>query len=288
MSDYALEMTGANPTYLVVKDCSLIGVSNSIIHSTNNGGGWFGLNNCYADLQTTGITYFVLNPGNLDAYYCHFFNSGGSSTASTSASGGTTFTQYSTYATPITTSGSWQALCDKYSGTLTLNGTPNIIENAFFSTGSNSCVSVGTGVTATLVNGDYNSSNTNVITGLGTASISGISYSGSSKLVNTTTQTLYPTNKGAYKVALPAGDYTVLATDEIVGATSGAARAITLNASPSTGQVVTIKDVTGTAAANNITITPAAGNIDGAGTKVINTNYGSVDLWYSGTQWFVK
>jgi hypothetical protein len=48
-----------------------------------------------------------------------------------------------------------------------------------------------------------------------------------------------------------------------------------LFATPATGTLLTVDDCKGDAATNNITITPAAGNIDGAATYVINTAYGS-------------
>lgn len=51
------------------------------------------------------------------------------------------------------------------------------------------------------------------------------------------------------------------------------------------GQTFVIQDGTGDAASNNITITPAAGTINGAGTKTISTNYGRTTLYYDGTQW---
>jgi hypothetical protein len=81
---------------------------------------------------------------------------------------------------------------------------------------------------------------------------------------------------------------TTTATDHIVGSNMAmaAAVAVNLHASPATGTVLHIKDEKGDAGSNNITITPAAGNIDGAGTKVINSNYGSATLYYNGTQWF--
>lgn len=79
--------------------------------------------------------------------------------------------------------------------------------------------------------------------------------------------------------------YTALATDDVLICNRAGTISVTLLASPETGRTFTIKDDRGTAAANNITITPAAGNIDGAATYVINTNYGSVTLIYNGTQW---
>lgn len=88
------------------------------------------------------------------------------------------------------------------------------------------------------------------------------------------------------RVVTAAGAITVTSTDYavVVNKTVGAASAVALPAGV-TGQVFVIKDGKGDAGANNITITPAAGTIDGAATKVIGTNFGSVTLLYNGTQW---
>lgn len=51
------------------------------------------------------------------------------------------------------------------------------------------------------------------------------------------------------------------------------------------GLTYVIKDGKGDAATNNITITPNSGTIDGAATKVINTNNGSVRLVHDGANW---
>ena len=53
-----------------------------------------------------------------------------------------------------------------------------------------------------------------------------------------------------------------------------------------TGQVFYIKDGLGLASvATPITITPAAGTIDGAAAAVINVPYGALTLAYSGVEW---
>jgi hypothetical protein len=55
-----------------------------------------------------------------------------------------------------------------------------------------------------------------------------------------------------------------------------------------TGRVFNIKD--GLGLANNpnpITITPAAGTIDGAANATISAAYGSLTLVYSGTEWLI-
>lgn len=90
----------------------------------------------------------------------------------------------------------------------------------------------------------------------------------------------------ALRVVTAAGAVTVSATDDVVvvNKTVGAATTVNLPAG-FTGRRYTIKDGKGDAAANNITITPAAGNIDGAGTLVISANYGKATIVYNGTQW---
>lgn len=54
------------------------------------------------------------------------------------------------------------------------------------------------------------------------------------------------------------------------------------------GKVITIKDGLGLAApATPITVTPAAGTIDGAATATINAPFGSLTLVYDGVQWIL-
>ena len=54
------------------------------------------------------------------------------------------------------------------------------------------------------------------------------------------------------------------------------------------GRTVIIKDAGGNATANTITIdTEGSETIDGAATKVINANYGVVELYCDGTNWFI-
>jgi len=80
---------------------------------------------------------------------------------------------------------------------------------------------------------------------------------------------------------------TVLATDEVVSyeVPGPVAVAVTLPAGV-TGQVFYLKDGLGLAGLlTPITITPAAGTIDGAATAVINAPYGALTLVYSGVEW---
>jgi hypothetical protein len=83
--------------------------------------------------------------------------------------------------------------------------------------------------------------------------------------------------------------YAVLATDQyiIVNKTTGSATSITLPASPTAGRYLMIKDGKGDAATNNITISPASGNIDAGTSLVLNTAYAAVNLLYNGTSWSI-
>lgn len=88
------------------------------------------------------------------------------------------------------------------------------------------------------------------------------------------------TTPGAYP-------YTTLATDYVVLVNTASARTIIPQATPTTGKMLVIKDNVGSAAANNITITPSGKNIDGAASSTINLNYGSVTIVYNGTEWSI-
>jgi hypothetical protein len=67
----------------------------------------------------------------------------------------------------------------------------------------------------------------------------------------------------------------------------GSATTVNLMSSPSTGQILIIKDGKGDAGTNNITVVPASGLIDGQANFVINVNYGAFDFQFDGTNWIV-
>ncbi|MEK6849645.1 MAG: hypothetical protein AABY01_03690, partial [Nanoarchaeota archaeon] len=97
-----------------------------------------------------------------------------------------------------------------------------------------------------------------------------------------------------FKRAATAIDYATTINDHIVAVTSTTVpRTVTLSTvslaegSATAGFILTIKDESGGAAANNVTIaTEGAELIDGAATAVINTNYGVVRVYSNGSNWF--
>lgn len=102
---------------------------------------------------------------------------------------------------------------------------------------------------------------------------------------------LHTTSGRTRNVTAPgAYPYTVLSTDDIISvSTAGAARTINLPNAPTTGTTYVLKDVSGNAAVNNISVTTPGGvvTIDGATTYTINSNYGSITVYFNGTSYFV-
>lgn len=298
-SSFAIAVTGANATILNIFDCYINCTNNTAIsYTSSNAASELNIYNCICDTATTGITYFsASSAGTLTISYCAFFNTGASTTASTRSAGDVRIL-YSIFRLPLSHSSSSQTSLINFSNILTqstnstfltTSGTGTItLNSSTVSCGSATCISVGSGTTVRLFLCSINSTNTNTISGAGTLEYSRISYTGTSSTINPTTQTPMVGSNDAVKVRIPgAYPYTAVPQDYLIVVDTSSARTINLNASPVTGQVYRIKDNTGSAAANNITVTPAAGNIDGAASYSINVNFGSIDVTYNGTQWNV-
>jgi len=87
-----------------------------------------------------------------------------------------------------------------------------------------------------------------------------------------------------------AGNYTVLTDDYIIAKTgiTGGGDTVTLPSGATNGQVFVIKDESGNAGTDNITIaTAGAETIDGAATRVISANYGTVTVYFNGSNYFI-
>lgn len=96
---------------------------------------------------------------------------------------------------------------------------------------------------------------------------------------------------GGYHLVTGNGvNYTVLNSDTIIGVSTAHVHIITLPAIATApiGKIFTIKDVTGSANAQNITIAADA-NIDGgaANAQNIAVAYGFINVFSNGTQWFI-
>jgi hypothetical protein len=83
-------------------------------------------------------------------------------------------------------------------------------------------------------------------------------------------------------------NYTVKGDDTtILVSTASGARTIATDASTHIeGRRLTIKDSSGNAGTNNITFDPAGSTlVDGAATKVINSNRGALEVVFAGGAW---
>jgi hypothetical protein len=79
---------------------------------------------------------------------------------------------------------------------------------------------------------------------------------------------------------LPAGTNGLVLVDS-----TGGTLTVTLPPEPSLGQSLTMKDVNGTAGANHITVAGGGFTIEGTLTLVIGSNYGWVQVAFTGTAW---
>lgn len=94
--------------------------------------------------------------------------------------------------------------------------------------------------------------------------------------------------KVAVRTAVSTND-TITAADYFICPDNNASTATEhLPSSPTNGQSFLIKDCAGAAAAHNITVSPASGNIDGAGTFIMSTNFQSIAVTYTGSQWSIN
>lgn len=79
-----------------------------------------------------------------------------------------------------------------------------------------------------------------------------------------------------------AGETLIAVTD------TSAPRTITLdNDDKEAGRIIIVKDESGGAGSNPITVVPESGTIDGASSVIIGANYGSQTFYSNGTNWFV-
>lgn len=194
-----LAVTGNSASILNLKDCYLNATNNTgITYSSSSASSRINILSCLGNIGTTGIGLFThTSAGVLNFWGSNFSNTGASTTAST-ISAGTLGSSYTSFASPITSSGTailsffgtqmdnsaQNATCLTTAGT----GSGNILSSSFYS-GSASAISIGTGTTITASCVTVSSSNTNAVTGLGVLTNGGITFVGTSSLINTTTQT---------------------------------------------------------------------------------------------------
>jgi hypothetical protein len=198
-----LTVSGSNATKVYLNNCYLNMTNNDgISYTSSSSSSLIDIFDTDGDLGTTGIKiYNQTSPGNLSFNNCSFSNTGGSTTAST-ISAGTFDANWSSFFSPITSSGtgvigiqnvifntaSQNATCL----TIGASGGTNRAALTLFYSGSGPGVSISIGSTLTLTECEVNSTNTNAITGAGTLQYSLIEFTGLSHTINTSTSIRLP------------------------------------------------------------------------------------------------
>jgi hypothetical protein len=185
-----------------------------------------------------------------------------------------------------------------FSTTLKIN---NILSSVILNLPASSTTLIGNDTTATLTNKTIDTGGTNLI---GSATISGttgsgnVAFSASPTFTGTVsaaaiTATGVTTMSGGTSVnrTPTAISYTALLSDCIIGVTdTSSARTVTLPTSAPAGMIMEIKDESGAAATNNITVQRGGSDtIDGATSITITANYGIARLYSNGSgAWFSR
>lgn len=87
--------------------------------------------------------------------------------------------------------------------------------------------------------------------------------------------------------SVSSGPYNILASDFNILVNTGTAITVNLPAGPATGDTYRIKDSTGTASTNNITISGNGNNIEGVSSKTINVNYDKLMVLFNSVEWII-
>lgn len=294
--DNVFSVTGSAASVINCVNCQLISLGNDIINmASSNVGAVVQCYYCVGNINSGSGKYFAQSGGNVIFEYCNFQNAAGSTTASTTSAGICQIIN-STFRQPITTSGTGGVRYN-YSECnmgpenvtcLTHGGSDTNSEARFCNFFSGSATGISIGGTLEVNNCEIKSSNTNAISGAGTINFCNLSFTGTSKKISTTTQVPTVSSNDSITVVSPgAYPYTTIPQDALILVDTSSARTIIPLASPTTGQKHIIKDSVGSAAANNITVTPSGKNIDGAASSTINVNYGSITIVYNGSDWSI-
>lgn len=299
-SAFAIVVGGIVATVLNINNCyfSAISAAQAISFTSSSASAQINIHNCTGTAGTVvGGLFTSSSAGTINISEVYFYNP--SANASNNLISAGSLNVYRSYfEIQFQTSGTNAAYFnDVYINTAAAGITGISIGGSgtnamrFCTVSSDGSPAIGTGTTATVEHCTINSSSGTAFSSTGNLFFSYIDFpNNSANFQSNLNMTPLMTNPGASRVTLPAVDYTVLSSDYFIGATTSAARAITLPATPARGQTHIIKDITPNASINNITISGNGNNILGsvsAATYVINTNGGSITLIFDGTVWCV-
>lgn len=294
-ADFAVSVTGSAATVVDIINCKIFAQNNNAIQFTSSSGSSrINFRECLGDIGGTNAYFTHSGAGLLQFFGGIYGNNSASTTASTVSGSGAFNLKNAFMNNAFTTSGTAFAIMtnSEHHGAIIHNGTGAsdfTISCSSIDGGTASALSIGAGATAVLSTVSVSSTNTNAITGTGTLESGNLSFNNSSSLINTTTQILLQGSNTATVVKIPgAYPYTIKPQDYSIPVNTGSARTINLPAAPTTGEAHIIFDDTGTAGTNTITLQGNGNNINGASSKTITTNFGSILAIFNGTQWNAK
>jgi len=264
-SSVFFDFTAIDNSTVQVTNCYLYGNSSDIVNSILSGSISFSLNNCNVSAGKLFSLASFLSALNMTVNDS-VINVQSTATLSATNSSFILISQGS-----VILSGDTVLATATGDGQLTINNAYSSILDTFNSSGSTVPASIYVARQSSL--GD--------VSVLGTGATLGTFDSVTSQYQTISSQSRYN---------LYAGNQQLSVLNNFVAMDTSAARAVTLPAASTKGLTFTIKDVTGTAGTNAITITdPNMYTIDGAASLVIGTNYGSATLTFDGTsQWFIS
>lgn len=291
----ALTVSGSSATIIKLVNCYINASNNlAITFSAANASALIECQYCRGNIGSATAFFVQSSTGTLRFLHCNLTNTANSITANLNTAGNVflsnSYVEFnfrgSTTGGLIIVNSFMNSAVDVGMVLFSGSGTNKIFNSTVIS-GTSSPIAVNTN-SGTVANVVLSTSNTDAISGSGTLTYSDVTTLDvlpriapglALQIPGKTFNSVYPTT------APSSYPYTVLPQDGFIFVDTSGARTINLNASPVRGQWFIIKDNVGSAAANNITVVPAAGNIDGAGSYVMNINYGSITVVYNGTQW---
>ena len=192
-------LIGTNNSVLNLINCNIqVVTSTSVGIRVQNTGTKINLYNCTADNSGNGQLFAVGtgSTGNfLNFYNCTMYNSSNSTNLSNINGNGFVNIYNSLFYSAITTTGGLSIYNSTFItpnvtaiSAVTSSPGPILMQNCSINSGSASALTINSGGTATVTNLTVYSTNTNAITGAGTLNYGPITFTGSSSLVNVSTQ----------------------------------------------------------------------------------------------------
>lgn len=201
-ADNILSVTGSAATAVNLQNCFLtISGATGINYTSSSSSSGIDIVDCAGDVASNHALFVSSGAGGIAFYRCIFTGSGWTTTASTTSVSVVSFNQGTTIRGALSCSGTGFFVFSQNSNinssianttTLTTSGTAiTVINNAVFSSGTASAISIGAGTTVKITECSIDSSNANIITGAGTLEAGLVKSNRTSGTFNPTTYTTY-------------------------------------------------------------------------------------------------